>query len=616
MKNKPHISYQDRVLQHKINKTRIFIKNNPNLLITRADKGNITVAIDRNTYIKKVESSLLDENLYKKQLKNPLPKLKEKAKHLLDLWDQKGVFKLDPSFDYINLTTDNTTLSRAYGLIKVHKKDQPVRIIVPSINTPAYSLDKCLSKLFTTHLKKPQSTVKNSYEILNILKNSPIPDNYKLMSLDVVAMFPSLPHSLILQAVANKWKFLKNTIYTLTKEEFLNGIKLLLESTYLQFNSKFYHQVTGAPMGYCSSPWFADITIEALEINCLEKLKSSAALLVSEKNPQIKRIQHSLTMTKRNVLIFKRFADDCFIVAKTDILDNLLTLFNSVHPSLQFTMETEQNKKLNFLDLEITRIDNNFAKTNWYKKPTFSGRYLNYHSHHPLSQKIGIVYSITDKCIKLSNPEFHSKNLKEAKNILINNDYPVQFINKYVNIRVKMLNNNTPKNTIKQQTLLRNKKVIIPFFKNLTENINYNLKQNNILPINKITNKFNSLITLGKDKLNKFDNKNVVYKIGCQDCDSIYIGQTSQLLKNRSSQHRNCVKNRDSKSALANHVIDTGHTIDFNNIKILDIEPHKKIREFSEMLHIHTHKNTLNRTEDTQFLKNIYKSFTDNTNFH
>ena len=116
----------------------------------------------------------------------------------------KGVFKLDPSFDHINLVTENTTLSRAYGLIKVHKKDYPVRIIVPSINTPAYSFDKCLSKLFTTHLQKPLSTVKNSHEILNILKNNPIPENYKLVSLEVVAMFPSLPHPLILQAISNE----------------------------------------------------------------------------------------------------------------------------------------------------------------------------------------------------------------------------------------------------------------------------------------------------------------------------------------------------------------------------------------------------------------------------
>ena len=112
--------------------------------------------------------------------------------------------------------------------------------------------------------------------------------------------------------------------------------------------------------------------------------------------------------------------------------------------------------------------------------------------------------------------------------------------------------------------------------------------------------------------MEKTDNRYVVFKKECDSCSSVYIGQTSQLLKNRQAQHQNNVKNRDKKSALANHVINTGHKINLNNITILDIEPHKKIREFSEMLNIHTHQNTLNRTEDTQMLKNIYKSFLNN----
>ena len=118
------------------------------------------------------------------------------------------------------------------------------------------------------------------------------------------------------------------------------------------------------------------------------------------------------------------------------------------------------------MDLDIFRIDNDFAITNWYKKPTFSGRYLNFFSHHPIAHKIGIIYSIVDKCINLANPKFHNNNLKEAKNILINNDYPLNFINKYMNIRLNTLktkkSNNQSVVTIKH-TILRNKKVILPF---------------------------------------------------------------------------------------------------------------------------------------------------------
>jgi len=40
-----------------------FINNNSNLLITKADKGNITVALDKD-YYNKIRSMLLDTNTY------------------------------------------------------------------------------------------------------------------------------------------------------------------------------------------------------------------------------------------------------------------------------------------------------------------------------------------------------------------------------------------------------------------------------------------------------------------------------------------------------------------------------------------------------------------------
>ena len=88
-------------------------------------------------------------------------------------------------------------------------------------------------------------------------------------------------------------------------------------------------------------------------------------------------------------------------------------------------------------------MDNDFTKTNWYKKPTFSGRYLNFHSHHPIAHKIGIIYNIVDKCIKLSSVEFHQQNLKEAKYILLQNNYPLHLINKHMNIRINSIKNNS-----------------------------------------------------------------------------------------------------------------------------------------------------------------------------
>ena len=65
----------------------------------------------------------------------------------------------------------------------------------------------------------------------------------------------------------------------------------------------------------------------------------------------------------------------------------MLNVFNSINPRIQFTHEIENNNSLSFLD--IIR-DNNRLITNWHRKPTFSGRFLNFKSQHSLIYEKGI----------------------------------------------------------------------------------------------------------------------------------------------------------------------------------------------------------------------------------
>ena len=421
------------------------------------------------------------------------------------------------------------------------------------------------------------------------------------MSLDVVSMFPNLPHNLILEAISNKWIFLKN-ILPLSKQEFLTGISTLLHSTFFQFNNCYYHQITGTPMGSCTSPWFADITIEALEKNALEKLKSSTCLKTHN--------YFSLPPNFSNepVLLYKRYVDDILLIIKDNMVENAHKIFNNYHPSIQFTIEQENKNKIHFLDLEIIRIPDEHAKINWYRKPTFSGRYLNFLSHHPTPQKKAIIYGLVDKCIFLSDPNFHRKNLELIKQFLLSNNYPLQFINKHIKKRLFHLksNNPTPKNRQK-----RNRFIVIPYYKNITPTINNCLSKLNIDVINKTTKKLNAFITLGKDKLDKLDRSNVVYKINCRDCESNYIGQSLRKLSFRLNEHRSYVEKNCQKSVIAKHANSMNHKIDFDNIKILDNEAILKKRLFSEMVNIHISQKTLNKIEDTAGLKNTYENTID-----
>jgi len=52
--------------------TNQFINNNSNLLITRVDKSNITVALDKDYYFNKIRSMLQDTNTYTIINKDPI----------------------------------------------------------------------------------------------------------------------------------------------------------------------------------------------------------------------------------------------------------------------------------------------------------------------------------------------------------------------------------------------------------------------------------------------------------------------------------------------------------------------------------------------------------------
>ena len=239
-----------------------------------------------------------------------------------------------------------------------------------------------MSLLFNKYFAKPNSYVKNSFEIKNTITNKKIPKNFKFISLDVVSIFPNLPHNLILQALSSKWNLLHPLRKFLTKRQFIDGIKFFLDSTYIQFNNKYYKQVSGSPMGFCTSPWLADITMEILENNALKKLKSS--LILSNKKFQT---DYNI-LCKEPILLYIRFVDDCLLLVDENKIDQVFKFFNEQSEALKFTIEKEsESNSISFLDLQIIRIENDFPLTNWYKKPTFSGRYINYLSHHPLSQK-------------------------------------------------------------------------------------------------------------------------------------------------------------------------------------------------------------------------------------
>ena len=98
---------------------------------------------------------------------------------------------------------------------------------------------------------------------------------------------------------------------------------------------------------------------------------------------------------------------------------------NNQQPSIRFTMETERDNKLAFLDTAVLREPDGRLTTSVYRKPTHTDQYLAYDSHHPQSVKRGIVKCLYERAKRLvTKPSVITEEKKHLSSVLVSNGYP------------------------------------------------------------------------------------------------------------------------------------------------------------------------------------------------
>ena len=86
-------------------------------------------------------------------------------------------------------------------------------------------------------------------------------------------------------------------------------------------------------MGSLLGPFLADIFLIHLENETMQKLKENG------------------------LVFYKRYVDDIFAIVKEESnVDQLQNILNSFHTPIQFTIETEKDTSLPFLDILTRRL--------------------------------------------------------------------------------------------------------------------------------------------------------------------------------------------------------------------------------------------------------------------
>lgn len=212
-------------------------------------------------------------------------------------------------------------IPRIYGLPKIHKEGVPLRPIVNTIGSPTYELAKYVAKILKTLVGNTYSFIKDSNDFVKLIKNKRVDKDDILVSFDVVSLFTKIP--------------LDGAVYVIkmaTNPKTTQLVEICLRSTFFSFQDHYYEQIYGVAMGSPLSPIVAKLYMEYFERKALNSYPLKPAW-------------------------WKRFVDDTnlnWTHGKAE-LEMFFNHLNSISSEIKFTMELEENGKIPFLDVLISR---------------------------------------------------------------------------------------------------------------------------------------------------------------------------------------------------------------------------------------------------------------------
>ncbi|XP_046860954.1 uncharacterized protein LOC124454192 [Xenia sp. Carnegie-2017] len=235
------------------------LKNDRTILITKPDKGNGIVILNKDDYTKKMDTLLSDTTKFQPLNGDPVKVTLQRENQVKSLLKKLKDAKSIGQETYKELYPTGSRIGILYGLPKIHKCNIPLRPILSSINHYSYKLAK-----FFIPLLKPFTIsnliIKDSFsfveEILNCDINS---SNVVLASFDVLSLFTNIPVDetihIISKSIFNNHQYFNG----LTATEFEKLLSLAVKNCHFIFNGKMYQQIDGVAMGSPLGPLFADI---------------------------------------------------------------------------------------------------------------------------------------------------------------------------------------------------------------------------------------------------------------------------------------------------------------------------------------------------------------------
>ena len=414
---------------------------------------------------------------------------------------------------------------KLYGLPKIHKPGFPLRPIVSSIGSITYQASKYLAGVLGRFVGHTQHHIQNSQEFAEKISDLHVAPGQKLVSYDVTALFTSIPVEDAITTIRERLErgSLIKEITPLSVDQVVALLQFVLTTTYFTYKEQFYQQRHGAAMGSPVSPIVANLYMEEFE-------------------------RKALTTYHLPPEIWYRYVDDTFTKQHEEEIGPFTEHLNSIDPSIQFTVEIQQENKLAFLDTLVHVDDEGNTKVTVYRKPTHTDQYLQFDSNHHLQHKRSVVRTLFHRADTIvTEPEDRDSEKQHVKEALQANGYkPWMF--------------NIPPPQVRLPPDSQERRVFpqpLPYLKGLTERLAKTFRKFDTKVYYKPINTIRSQLVHPKDKTTIDKKCSVIYQIDCADCDSVYVGETARSLSARVKEHTST--RRASLTAVGEHCKNTGH---------------------------------------------------------
>jgi hypothetical protein len=233
---------------------------------------------------------------------------------------------------------------------------------------PVYKLAKFLKKSIQLHIPLPNVfNVSNTTQLIDDLLSIPQKPCTKLASLDIENMYSKIPTNKLIPII--KEISIRNQLYKKVTNEIITITQTVLQQNYLTFNNNTYSQHIGLAMGAPSSGILSEIYLQSLEHTTIYDI-----------------------LTQHNVAGYFRYVDDILLVYDENTTDihKVHETFNHINPTIKFSLETENDCNINFLDISINNRGNQLT-FNIYRKPTTTDIIIPVDSCHPPEQKYSAI---------------------------------------------------------------------------------------------------------------------------------------------------------------------------------------------------------------------------------